>query len=354
MFRRLELISLTPKVPLNEALRRLDETGGKILFIVDEAGGLLGTLTDGDIRRHLLAGRSLDDPVANAMNSDPVWVAEGTSEKDIRELLLSRRIDAVPVLDGERHVVRGVWWLDAFGETHTPHRSVDLPVAIMAGGKGTRLEPYTRILPKPLMPVGDVPVLQLIMDRFHEQGCSSFVVSLNFKASLIRAYFGDVAFPYDVTFIDEEQPLGTAGSLRLMASRLDRTFVLANCDTIVDAEFADIVEYHRESCNVITIVASMKHLALPYGVCEVGQGGVLEALKEKPRFDLLVSTGVYVMEPEVLDAIAPDGPTDATDLINAAMQRGSRVGVYPIPERAWLDVGQVEELQDALDRLGIR
>lgn len=350
----LKSILVSKETPIVDALRILDDSAARILLVVDAENTLEGVLTDGDVRRHILAGRDLTEPVTEAMNVNPVRVSEGYAEAHVREILLERRIECIPVLDEAGHVVDAVWWTDIFGTPGLPRRSVDVPVAIMAGGKGTRLEPFTRILPKPLMPVGDQPVLQLIMDRFHEQGCNMFLVSLNFKASLIRAYFSDVTFPFDLEFFDENEPLGTAGSLGLMASVLTGTFILANCDTIVDVEFADVIEHHRSQGNAITLLASMKHLVLPYGVCEVAEGGALEALREKPRFDLLVSTGVYVMEPSVLDALASSGPTDATDLIAAALDSGAKVGVYPIPERAWLDVGQLEELQDALDRLGIR
>ena len=347
-------ILVSVDTPIVDALRVLDESAARILLVVDEQRVLVGVLTDGDVRRHILAGREMSLPVREAMNPHPAKVQQGYAEDLLRNLLLERGIECVPVVDDADHVIDAVWWSDLFATPSAPRRLVDVPVAIMAGGKGTRLEPFTRILPKPLMPVGDQPVLQLIMERFHEQGCGTFLVSLNFKASLIRAYFSDIVFPFEVEFFDEDRPLGTAGSLKLMASQLTGTFILANCDTIVDVEFADVVAYHRAEENAITILASMKHIVLPYGVCDVSEGGRLAALKEKPRFDLLVSTGVYVMEPEALSALEHDGPTDATDLIAAALDADVKVGVYPIPERAWLDVGQLEELQDALDRLGIR
>jgi dTDP-glucose pyrophosphorylase len=350
----LSTILVPPTTPIVEALRILDETGGKVLFVVSGDDLLAGVLTDGDVRRHIIAGRDLSGPVSEAMNADPVWVKQGSAEAHVRNRFETTRVHCMPVLEATGRVVDAVWWADVFGAPGVPHRPANVPVAIMAGGQGTRLEPFTRILPKPLMPIGDHPVLRVIMDRFHEQGCSRFLVSLNFKASLIRAYFSDESLPYDVTFYDEERPLGTAGSLALMAESLGETFILANCDTIVDIEFADLVDYHRDSGNRITIVASMKPIVLPYGVCEVGEGGALEALREKPRFDLLASTGIYVVEPEALRDIPLDGPTDATDLVATAIGHGARVGVYPIRERAWLDVGQLEELQHALDRLGIR
>jgi dTDP-glucose pyrophosphorylase len=354
MHPELSEILVSPDMMIVDSLRVLDETNGKILFIAD-GGILLGVLTDGDIRRHILAGKTLTETVSEAMNRDPVRIGSDASEQQIREHMLACRVHCMPVVDDAGEVVDAAWWGEVFADpVGMPRTPANVPVAIMAGGMGTRLDPFTRILPKPLIPVGDHPVLRLIMDRMYEQGCPRFLVSLNFKASLIRAYFSDEDLPYPVDFFDEGEPLGTAGSLSLMAGSLGETFILTNCDNIMDIEFADLVKRHRADGNLITIVASMKHMVLPYGIIDVGPGGVLEALHEKPRYDLLASTGMYVMEPGVLDLIAPGERTDATDLIARAMDAGSRVGVYPIPERLWLDVGQLEELQFALDRLGIR
>lgn len=347
-------ILVSEDISIVEGLRILDATAGKILFVTDARERLAGVLTDGDIRRHIVAGRSLDEPVSRAMNTDPVLIVEGASPDQVRHVMAARRVHCMPVIDEERHLVGAAWWAEVFEEPGVPMRPAGVPVVIMAGGKGTRLDPFTRILPKPLMPVGDHPVLRVIMDRLHDQGCTRFLVSLNFKASLIRAYFADEVLPYPIEFFDEDRPLGTAGSLTLMREVLSETFILANCDTILDIEYADLVDQHRAAGNLITIVASVKHVVLPYGVCELAEGGALSELHEKPRYDLLASTGVYVVEPSVLDLIEDGVFTDATDLIARVMESGSRVGVYPIAERSWLDVGQLEELQFALDRLGIR
>lgn len=354
MHPQLSDITVSPDIMIVDALRVLDETGGKILIAVED-GRLAGVLTDGDIRRHILAGRTLTDPLSAAMNRDPVRISPDASEVEVRDHMMACRVHCMPVVETDGSVVDAVWWADVFADpVGMPRTPANVPVAIMAGGMGTRLDPFTRILPKPLIPVGDNPVLRLIMDRMHDQGCTRFLVSLNFKASLIRAYFSDEDLPYPVEFFDEDEPLGTAGSLTLMAGSLDETFILTNCDNIMDIEFADLVKRHREADNLITVVASMKHMVLPYGIIDVGPGGALEALHEKPRYDLLASTGMYVMEPAALKLLAPGERADATDLITRAMEAGSRVGVYPIPERLWLDVGQLEELQYALDRLGIR
>ncbi|HET6351101.1 MAG TPA: sugar phosphate nucleotidyltransferase [Coriobacteriia bacterium] len=351
---RIKNAIVTPNISVIEALETLNHGTGGILFVASAGEILLGVLTDGDIRRHILAGRQLSDPVSMAMNDEPVVVRKGFSEEHVREIFLDRQLEAIPVLDDDGRLIDAIRWNDVFGKPRGFHTTIDVPVAIMAGGKGTRLQPFTRILPKPLMPVGDIPILQLIMDRFHEQGVSDFLVSLNHKSSLIRAYFSDVRLDYGLRFYDEDKPLGTAGSLKLMARDIDGTFILANCDTIIDTEYSCAIDYHRSHNNAITIIASMQSVVLPYGVCDVGEGGMLENLREKPRFDMLVSTGVYVMESDVLDLIKDDTFTDATDLIEMTKAAGRNVGVYPIAERSWLDIGQIEELQDTLDRLGIR
>lgn len=347
-------IAVGPDISIVEALRVLDSTSGKILFVLDSDRVLLGVLTDGDIRRHIVAGRSLDDPISLAMNASPVFVGDMDSDEAVRQVMGSHRVHCMPVVDTEGRVTGAAWWEKVFMTGGVPHRPTGVPVVIMAGGMGTRLDPFTRILPKPLMPVGDHPVLRVIMDRLYDQGCPRFLVSLNFKASLIRAYFSDEVLPYPIEFFDENEPLGTAGSLSLMRESLDETFILANCDTILDIEYADLVDRHRQAGNLITIVASLKHVVLPYGVCELGEDGALEELREKPRYDLLASTGVYVMDPKVLQMVKDGELAHATDLIDRAMEADDRVGVYPIAERCWLDVGQLEELQYALDRLGIR
>ena len=352
MRRSLAEVTVAPTLALFEAMRVLNEFGGKTLVVSGSDGTLAGILTDGDIRRHIIAGNGLDDPVSAAMNREPLVVDELWGEEQARELFVERQIDCIPVVADDGRVVDALWWSDLF-DTGRAYRRVDLPVVLMAGGKGTRLEPFTRILPKPLVPVGDRPVLQLIMDGFHEQGCDRFLVALNHKANLIRAFFAEETLPYSLVFFDEEEPLGTAGGLGLMRTSIDSTFVLANCDTIVDIEFADVVDYHRGHGNDITIIASMKHVVLPYGVCEVGADGELKSLSEKPRYDVLVSTGLYVMEPTVLDRITDGVRMDATDLIDAVRGDG-RVGVYPVPERSWVDIGQLEELQVALDRMRVR
>ena len=330
----------------------MSASAARIAFVVDDSRRLLGVLTDGDVRRWIIDGRSLDEPVSLAMNPEPITLPEGATREEARDLMVDKRIECVPLLDAAGRVVDATWWLDLFETPRVERARLALPVVVMAGGEGTRLAPLTTVLPKPLMPVGDQTILELIMERFAEYGCEQFYLSVNYKANLIRAYLADRELPYSVDYVEEPRPLGTAGSLGLLRDRLKSTFFLTNCDITVDADYADIVEFHRASSNRITLVASAKHYTVPYGVCEIAEGGALAAMREKPEFDFLVSTGFYVVEPSVLDDIEDDAHSHMTDVINRYLERGERVGVYPVSEHAWVDIGEVEALRETLQRFG--
>jgi NDP-sugar pyrophosphorylase family protein len=227
-----------------------------------------------------------------------------------------------------------------------------MPVVIMAGGKGTRLAPFTSVLPKPLVLVGDKPIVEHIMERFAASGCRDFLMSVNYKANLIKAYLEEEELPWHLEFVVEPEPLGTGGSLSLMRDRLHGPFFVTNCDVLVDADYADIARFHRESGDLITVVASMKHITVPYGVCEIEDGGRLSSITEKPHFDFLVSTGFYVLSPEVLADVPEATFFHLTELIDRYLAEGRRVGVYPVSEGSWVDIGQIEELRDTLARFG--
>jgi dTDP-glucose pyrophosphorylase len=350
---RLKRTLLGPDATLGQALRAMSDSAARIVFVVEGERRLLGVLTDGDVRRWIIDGRSLDEPVSAAMNASPVTLPAGSALDDARELIVERRIECVPLLHEDGTLADAVWWLDLFETPRIEREHLGMPVAIMAGGQGSRLAPLTTILPKPLMPVGEKTILELIMERFADYGCDRFYVSVNYKANLIRAYVADIELPYRIEFVEESRPLGTAGSLSLLRDAIDSTFFLTNCDIAVDADYGDIVRFHRERENRVTIVASAKHFTIPYGVCETSAGGALRAMREKPEFDFLVSTGFYVVEPSVLGDVADDEFAHMTDVINRYLDEGERVGVYPVPEDSWIDIGEVEALRETLTRFGV-
>ncbi len=350
---RVRQIVMKPGDTVGAALRRMDESGGRMVLVTDDDDTLRGVATDGDMRRWIIAGRALDDPLSGAMNPQPHVLEQGYRRESAEQLMTDGHFECLPVVDRQGRVIDAVWWHDLIeGRPGIRRRALSLPVVVMAGGRGTRLAPYTNVLPKALVPIGDTPIAQLIMERFAEWGCHDFLLMLNHKASLIRAYFAELDVPYRVESVVESQPLGTAGALSLLAGRLEQTFFLTNCDVLVEADYESVLRAHRESGNDLTLVASMKQFTVPYGVCEVGEGGRLTGITEKPSFDHLVSTGLYVVEPRMLDDIPRDTTYDMTDLIAAGLERGRRLGVYPVSEGAWLDMGTLDPLRDVLERFG--
>ena len=342
---------IPPHLSVAEALRCLDEFGRKVAFVVDQDERLIGVVTDGDVRRWIIAGGDLGSPVEMIMTTDPVVLHVGFSPEEARDTLVSRGIDSVPVLDASERVVAVYWWCDALGPQPVRTAPLNVPLVVMAGGEGKRLSPYTRVLPKPLIPVGDVPIAELIIARFVEAGCSTVYLTVNYKANLVRAYFSDVDGDYDLEFIQEDSPLGTAGSLSLLRGRLDSTFFVSNCDILVDADYGDVLSFHKKHGYRITVVGSLRQFTIPYGVCEISAGGRLVAMSEKPSFSHVVSTGMYVIEPDVIDDMARGERCDTTELIGRYLHEEPGVGVYPISERSWLDMGQLEELAEMRSRL---
>jgi len=230
-------------------------------------------------------------------------------------------------------------------------KSSNIPVIIMAGGKGTRLDPFTRILPKPLIPIGNEPIIEIIMNEFSGYGVSEFHLTLNDKSKMIKAYFHDHSFKYKIHFIEEKKPLGTAGALRLIPLNNVCSIIVTNCDIIIKDDYNRIIEYHEEMENDITLIGSLQHYKVPYGVCKVGEKGNLKSIMEKPEYDYLSNTGFYILEKSILKLIPKDRYFDMTDLINKALGDNFKVGVYPVSDRSWIDIGQWEEYRKAVNAL---
>lgn len=346
-------ILIGPDDTIKTAFQKMDSAGSKILFVAGKENQLLGALSDGNIRRWILKGGQISAKAKAVMVRTPKYLREGYSQVEAKKLVIAERYECVPVVDSQKRIKGAVWWFDFFKDKSHKAVNLGLPVVIMAGGKGSRLAPITQILPKPLMPIGDKPVTQHIMERFANYGCRQIYMSVNFKAKLIKAFFSDVSGDYDLEFIEERKPLGTAGSLYLLKRKIKNTFFLTNCDVLVDADYADIVKFHRERGNKITIVGSMKHFTIPYGTCEIENGGDLLAVREKPEYDFLVNTGMYVIEPEILKLIPDQAFLHMTELIARCLKKGVKTGVYPISEKSWADTGQWEQLQETLDQMGL-
>lgn len=333
-----------PDEKLVDVLPRMEQAAMQVLLVTDGEKRLLGIITDGDIRRVLLRGGALETPLSKVMNPGPKTFKTGVPIDTIKKLMLDENIRHVPLLDEHGRLVDLVLWLDVFGYKRSQRPE---QVVIMAGGKGTRLAPFTKILPKPMIPLGEKPLVEIIMDKFYSKGFNGFILSIGYKAEIIKLYFNESdARPYQVNFVQEEEPLGTAGALYLLKNKIKDTFIVTNCDIIVEADFEDVLNFHRERKNALTVVGSLKKFTIPYGVLRT-EDGVLNSIEEKPDFHFLVNTGVYVLEPKLFSLFSKQRFLHMTDVIDMAKEQSLKVGVYPYHGR-WFDIGQWEEYRQTI------
>jgi len=338
------------KVPvtlsIKDAVRKMDEAGIGFCVCVDDLDKVIGVLSDGDFRRAVLNGYSLEQCVDEIINRDFCHINSDHSRDDIEKIFLKSVVQHIPVIE-EGNLLDIITEENFFGIQREGNRTyLDNPVVIMAGGKGKRMDPFTRILPKPLIPLGDEPIIKVIMDEFNKFGIGDFYISLNDKGKMIKAYFHDHASPYSINYIEEEKPLGTAGALKYLEGELDTPFFVTNCDIILRTDYKSILDFHTNGSYAMTLVASMRHYKIPYGVCDVGNGGELNNIREKPEYDFLVNTGVYLIEPDVLKLLPKNSYFDMPDLINKIKENKLKVGVFPVSEKSWADAGQWSEYNE--------
>ena len=226
----------------------------------------------------------------------------------------------------------------------------------MAGGKGSRMEPFTSILPKPLIPINGIPIIELIMDKFINFGIKNFIISINETNKILRAFFKEnkLRQKFKIKFIEEKKPLGTIGSLGLLKNQLNENFFVTNCDIIASCDYHDIYEFHKKNKNSITIVASLKNYMIPYGDCKVTKRGTLKKINEKPQINLLANTGMYVMNKSILKYIPKNQKYDLTNFINTLLSKKIKIGVFPISEDSWIDVGEWNEYKKSISKLEVK
>ena len=332
-------------ITLAQAMQRIDINAGGVLFLVDEKGRLQYSLTDGDMRRFLLSGGQMSAPCSCAANPCPLYARSVEKAMERRD---EKNYKAIPIVD-EKGVVIDIYLGESRGEV--VHAALNVPVVINAGGRGTRLEPFTKVLPKPLIPVGDLPIIEIIMKQYQSYQCNDFHVIVNYKRELIKAYFADNDRHYDIAWYDEFVPLGTGGGLSLLRGKMDTTFFFSNCDNLLLANYERILQFHRENSNVITMVCACKNFSIPYGVVEMGINGKIDKIREKPMLSFLINTGIYVVEPEVLEDIADGVAVGFPDIVEQQRRKGKKVAVFPVSESEWLDMGQLSELEKMRTKL---
>ena len=324
---------------ISEAMQKIDKNNLGILFIISKSGVLLGCLTDGDIRRYLLAGGSMQNRALDAANKTPKMAR---NKEEAVCLYHSKNFVIIPIVDDQNKLIE---LFAGKGKGIRSKEPLNIPVVINAGGKGTRLDPYTRVLPKPLIPVGDLPIIEHIMKEYQSYSCNEFHIIVNYKRDLMKAYFADNENHYNITWYDEEVPLGTGGGLTLLRGRFRDTFFFANCDALLTANYESMLKFHKSNGNVITMVCAYKNINIPYGVVEMGMNGAIENMKEKPLVSFLTNTGIYIVEPEVIDDMEDGIAIGFPDIVEQQRKKGKRVAVFPVSENEWMDMGQLPELE---------
>ncbi len=325
---------------VEQAMQRLEELKYKILFISDERG-LRAAVTDGDIRRYLVNHKNLAARIIDAASQNPLAVT-GYHEGRAREIIREKAISCVPMLDESGFIHELVFRDEVL---YRDCGASGVPVIMMAGGKGTRLRPYTDILPKPLIPVGSMTITEQIMRRFKRFNCTDFRMVVKYKKELIKTYFSEVDTVVDLKFVDEPRFLGTGGGLSFFKGEFDGPVFVTNCDSVVEADYTAILDEHRRKGSIITVVCAEKRVEIPYGVVEASQGGEVTEFREKPSFGFLVNTGFYVVSPEFIDLVPSGKETPITDVIDTARKLGRRVGVYRIDDECFIDIGQLDDLR---------
>lgn len=327
-----------------EALKQMDSEKVKVLLVMDREL-FVGLITIGDIQRAILKNFDTSICLVNILDYNKQYASPSDCKESIKKKMLSLRAEIMPVIDEDGNLVKVYSWNDFFGkdESWAPKMMLNLPVVIMAGGKGTRLKPLTNIYPKPLIPIGEKTIVESIMDKFVNYQCHNFYISVNYKADVIKNYFDFLHNPnYSVSYFQEDKPMGTAGSLRLLKDKIHSTFFVSNCDILINENYADILEYHRHNKNELTVVAALKTYSIPYGTIVTGEDGILESIEEKPNLTFKINTGFYILEPSILEEI-PDEFYHITHLMERLHQNGHRVGVYPISQNDWMDMGDWDE-----------
>lgn len=348
---KVKSISISPETTLLEALSKMDMVDRKLLMVTNE-NVFVSLLSIGDIQRAIIANHPFDTPIKNILRKE-VEVAHVTdSRAQLERRMLQHRTEFMPVLDTANNIQEVIFWEDVYDVHDEGHKQGlnGMPVIIMAGGKGTRLKPITNIIPKPLIPLGEKPMIELIIDRFCKYGAKDFLISINYKGEAIRRFFDDMPEkPYSIEYFEEVgKPLGTAGSMYMLKDKIDQTFFVSNCDILIEQDYNEVLQYHRENNNELTIVAAIKKYSIPYGTLQTTENGLLEEIKEKPELVYQINSGVYILEPHLLHEIPEDEFYNITDLIEKIMERKGRVGVWPVSEKSWLDIGDWNEYLESM------
>ncbi len=345
---------------IKDALKLIDKNGEKTCLVVDQNKKLFGSLTDGDIRRKVLRkGKSINEKINKFCNRKTIFIEEGkVNKKRIKQIFLNKKIEILPLINKNRKITKIILKSDIFerskGKKYNKSSLSKIKVVVMAGGKGQRLDPITRIFPKPLVPIKDKTALENIIDSFSKFGVKKFFFVVNHKADLIKAYFKNKnLLGKRIQYLNETKPLGTAGGLEKLRGKVKGNFVVTNCDVIFDFNFNKLIKTHVKNKNDLTLVTSNQISILPYGVCKINSQNELINIQEKPKYKHLITTGLYILNSSVLNLIPKNKFLDMNQLIEISKNNKKKIGIFKISQKSWQDIGQLHEYKKKVNLLSV-
>ena len=341
-------------ISIDALLQKMNDTGKGMLLVGNEEN-IVAIITDGDIRRYILTHGKVDADIKKIANYRPKMMSVvNATENNVRKYMSEHRIQVLPIIDSYGKVQRIE--IKSGLKVYRKENEKDLRIVIMAGGKGTRLAPFTNILPKPLIPVGDKTIIEHIIEQFNNWGYRKFDIIINYRKEVIKAFFSDNVFRninnVKINLWEEKECLGTAGGLKILQTELKSTFILSNCDILVNADYSELLRKHKEGHNFITVIVAPKRVKIPYGTFDIEKNGCIKSMKEKPIYECLINTGVYVVEPQVIDMIEDNTCIHFTDVMQCCLDRGLKIGTYEVLEDGWLDMGELSALKNMEKEMG--
>ena len=318
------------------AFYKLQKTRLKCLIVIDQKKKLLGTLTDGDLRRGLLKNIKTTSKINNCYKKNCNYFFQSNFDRNKSNIILEKKnVTLIPIVNKNKKVID---YYTNIKKNTLENNNKDLQVVVMAGGLGSRLRPYTNFIPKPLLPYKDKTLIEHVIQFYNDQKIKNFWISLNYKDKLIKSFLNNSIKYCKINFLNENMPLGTAGVLKKLQNK-NKIFLVSNCDSLIDYEVNDLFDYHKKNNYDLTIITALQENKIPYGVCKIKKGK-MQDIEEKPTTNYLANTGVYMINSDVLKYLKKDQPTSFVDLIKKLLKKKKKIGAYTIFSKSWKDLGQ--------------
>ncbi len=348
-----KLLVVKPNYKIYSVYKQIKKSGFRTLAVINQNEKLLGTISDGDIRSFLLRGGKTNSSIKNIFNKKPkVYFNNNYNLNNIRKQVIKYQYGIVPLIDKKRKLIKIFTWDDVFKNNLKKKNSpLNIDIVIMAGGEGTRLKPYTNVLPKPLVPLKERPVIDHIISSFAQNGLKRFHITINYKSKIIKSYFQERSQNYKINLHEEKNPLGTVGSVRSFEKNLSNNFILTNCDTVFKTDFRNIYDFHIKNKFMLTLVVSPEDFNFPYGSCKIDKNKNLISIEEKPKLKLFANTGLYILNKKIVKLIPKNRYYNITDLISSCKKNNFKVGTFEIKNKEWLDIGHIKDFNNALDEI---